>query len=134
MFFVVCPVEDYRNILKWRCRPLAFTSFKAFLERRTISAVSFPASFSKWFLKKKYFSYYVLLPEQISLTGCIYFERYLVSYMCNIVIVSWWSFDVIIFWNWYYLFHQVVFSPLPKIQDKNLNTLRTKFSVETPTF
>ena len=28
--FIVCQVEDYRNLLKLSCRPLSFTSYKAF--------------------------------------------------------------------------------------------------------
>ena len=31
---IVCQVEDYRNILKLSCRPLAFTSYKAFAKSK----------------------------------------------------------------------------------------------------
>ena len=37
---------------------------------------NFPASFSAWFFEEKYFSCYILLPDQISLSGCLYFVRY----------------------------------------------------------
>ena len=30
--FIACHVEGYRNILKLSCRPLDFTSYKAFLK------------------------------------------------------------------------------------------------------
>ena len=47
----LCQVEDYWNMLKLSCRPLAFTSYKAFLKNKR-SGTSFLASFSAWFLKK----------------------------------------------------------------------------------
>ena len=31
--FIICQVEGYQNILKLSCRPLAFTSYKAFLKK-----------------------------------------------------------------------------------------------------
>ena len=41
-----------RNILKLSCRPLAFTSRKAFLQSKKRSGTSLTASFSARFLKK----------------------------------------------------------------------------------
>ena len=38
-------VEGYRNILKLSCRPLAFTSYKAFFKNKKRPGTSFPASF-----------------------------------------------------------------------------------------
>ena len=32
--FIVCQVEGYRNILKLKCRPLAFTSHKVFFRKQ----------------------------------------------------------------------------------------------------
>ena len=43
--FIVWQVEGYRNILKLSCRPLAFTSHKAFLKNKK-SGTSLPVSFS----------------------------------------------------------------------------------------
>ena len=34
LFFFVCPVEDYRNILKISCNPLPYTSYKTFLKTK----------------------------------------------------------------------------------------------------
>ena len=51
--FTACQVEDYRKILKLSCRPLTFTSHKAFLETKKRSETSLPASVSAFFLKKK---------------------------------------------------------------------------------
>ena len=62
--------------MKLSCRPLAFTSYKAFLKIKKKSGTSLPISFSEWFLKKKYFYCYILLTDQISLSGCLYFVRY----------------------------------------------------------
>ena len=50
--FTVCQVEVYWNTLKLSCRPLAFTSSKAFLKNKKRSGTSLPASFFAWFLKK----------------------------------------------------------------------------------
>ena len=52
--FIVCSVECYQNIWKLICRPLAFTSYKAFLKSRKRSGTSLRASVSAWFLKKKF--------------------------------------------------------------------------------
>ena len=45
-FFVVCQVEDYRNVLELSCKPLAYTSYKAFLKNKKRSGTNLPASFS----------------------------------------------------------------------------------------
>ena len=50
--FIVWQIEDYQNWLKLSCRPLAFTSNKAFLKNKKRSGTSPPASFSVRFLKK----------------------------------------------------------------------------------
>ena len=63
--FIVCQVEDYRKILKISYRPLAFTSYNWS-----------PSSFCMIF-EEKYFSYYILLLDQISSSDCLYFVRYL---------------------------------------------------------
>ena len=39
-------------VLKRSCRPLAFTSYKAFLKHKKRTGTSFSASFSTWFLRK----------------------------------------------------------------------------------
>ena len=64
--------------MKLTCRPLALTSSKAvfFKKKKKRSGISLPGSFSTWFFKKKYFSCYILLIYQISLSGCLYFVRY----------------------------------------------------------
>ena len=43
---IVYQVEDYCNILKLSCRPLAFTLYKTFVKNKKRSGTSFPASFS----------------------------------------------------------------------------------------
>ena len=60
IFFIVCQLEDHRKWLKLRCRPLAFTSNKAFLKNKKRSGSSLPASFSAWFLKKTFLMLYSL--------------------------------------------------------------------------
>ena len=72
---MVCHVEDCQDMLELNCRPLAFISYKTFLKNKR-SGASFSASFSAWFFGEKYIFCYILLPDQISLSGCLYFMRY----------------------------------------------------------
>ena len=65
-------IEDFQNILKLSCKPLDFTSYKAFSKNKNRFRSSLPASFSVRFLKKC-FSCYILLTDQISLCGYLYF-------------------------------------------------------------
>ena len=50
--FIICQVNGFRNILKLRSRPFAFTSYKTFSKIEKRSGTSPPASFLAWFLKK----------------------------------------------------------------------------------
>ena len=121
--FIVCQVEDYRNILKLSCWLLAFTSYKAFLKNKKASGTSLPASFSAWFLKKN-----------ISLVIFYYLNKF----CCLVAFTSWdtgqcayynclltrlWRHK---FGNSSYLSNQAVFSTFPKSQNKNLNIWRMK--------
>ena len=42
--FIVCRFENYQNIFKLSCRPLAFTSYNVFLKKKRYGT-SLPASF-----------------------------------------------------------------------------------------
>ena len=44
--FIVCQVEGYQHILKLSCKPLAFTSYKAYLKNKKRPGTSLPASVS----------------------------------------------------------------------------------------
>ena len=81
--FIACQVEDYRNWLKLSCRSLAFTSYKGFLKNKKRFGTSFPASFSAWSLKQKYDQ---ILPDQILMSGCLCFVRYMYYNMCIIIL------------------------------------------------
>ena len=50
-------VEDYQNVLKLRCWPLAFISYRVLSKNKKRSEISFPASFFAWFLKKSILLY-----------------------------------------------------------------------------
>ena len=54
--YTVCfhcmPSWGYRNILKLSCRPITFTSYKAFLKDKMKCGTSLPVAFSTWFLKR----------------------------------------------------------------------------------
>ena len=73
--FIVCQVEDYQNILKLSCRPLAFTSYKAFKKQKEVQNQSL-CLFFRVIFEEKYFSWYILLSDQITLSGCLYFLKY----------------------------------------------------------
>ena len=53
--FQLLVFEDDQNILRLRCWPLAFTSYKTFLKKRKRSGTSLPALYSAWFFKKNLF-------------------------------------------------------------------------------
>ena len=59
MFLLYVQVEDYGNILKLRCRPLGFTSCKAFLKKQSF--------------EEKHFSRYIFVTDQSSLSSLLYF-------------------------------------------------------------
>ena len=63
-FYCMPQVEDYQNILKLRCWPLAFSSYKAFLKHEKKFGTSFSASFSAWILRKDI--------SHILLTKCLF--------------------------------------------------------------
>ena len=121
--FIVCQDEGYQNILTLSCRPLAFTSYRAFLKNKKRSRTSLPASFSAWFLKKN-ISFAIV--------------NYLTKFHCLVTFTSWDIGQYVYchclltslrrhkFWNWPYLLNHAVFSAWSKHQDKNLNILRTK--------
>ena len=76
MFLLCVWAEGYRKILKLSCRPLAITSYKAYLKNKKKSGTSLPVSFSARFLKKNIFFSISYLTYQIYLSGCLYFLRY----------------------------------------------------------
>ena len=53
--FMHAQAKYYKDILKLRCWPLAFTSNKTFLRKKIWSDTRLPVSLSAWFLKKKNF-------------------------------------------------------------------------------
>ena len=73
--FIICQFDGYQNILKLSCRPLAFTLFKVFKKQKEVWNQSSCFIFCMIF-EEKYFSCYILLPDQILLSGCLYFVRY----------------------------------------------------------
>ena len=52
LFLLYVQVEENRNIVKLRCRPLAFTSYKPSLKNEKWSETCLSASFSACFVKK----------------------------------------------------------------------------------
>ena len=73
--YFYCQVENYRNISKLSCRPLAFTISRHFKKQKQVWNFSSYLIFCI-ILGEKYLSYYILLHDQISLSDCIYSVRY----------------------------------------------------------
>ena len=78
--FIVCQVVDYWNILALSCRPLVFTSYKAFqIHKKGIELFlnySWTILIFCMTFEEKHFSCYILLTEKIPLSGYLYFGRY----------------------------------------------------------
>ena len=62
MFLLYFQVQDFQEILKFSCWPLAFTSYKTLLKKKKSSGTSLSASCSAWFLKKNI--YHVIYCQQ----------------------------------------------------------------------
>ena len=58
LFSLYVHVENYQNILKLRCWPLTFISYKTFLKNKKRPEASLPALYSALFLKKILFALY----------------------------------------------------------------------------
>ena len=83
----------------------------------------FPCLIFHLIFKEKYFSFYILLIDQISLSSCLYFVKYLaicvLQLFANQVVTS-------NLWSQTYLANEVIVRTWPKSRDKNLNVLRTR--------
>ena len=90
-----------------------------------VSLPRFPHNF--W---KKYFSCYILLIDEMLLSGYLYFMRYWAIYVLqlfiNQVVKSWILNLTLNFGFWIYLSNQAFFPTWTKTHDKNLNIFRTK--------
>ena len=77
---IKCQGEEYRRILKLSCKSLAFTSCKSFFKnkKRPLCLI----------FEEKYFFCYILLTDQISLSGCLYFARCWVICVLQLFVVS----------------------------------------------
>ena len=88
--FIVCQVEGYENILKLSYRPLAFTSQQAFLKNKKMSGISLPCLFFCILFKEKYFSYCILLIDQVEILGnmsiAIFVNQVVTSLILNLTL------------------------------------------------
>ena len=74
--FIVCQVEGYRNTLKLSCEPLLFTSYQTFQKNIKRSGTSLPCFVFCIIFEERYFPCYILLIDQVSFSGCLYFVVY----------------------------------------------------------
>ena len=111
---IACQVEDYRKWLKLNCRPFAFTSYKAFLKNKKRSGTSQqekglePSHTFCMIFEEKYFSFYILVTDQISLHDCLYFVRYwaisVLQLFINHVMTSY-ILELTLFFSWSRFFY-----------------------------
>ena len=75
--FIVCQVEGYRNIDHLQLQTTCFYLILSFLflKKKEVWNQSLCLIFHMLF-EEKYFSCYILLIDQVSLSGCLYFVRY----------------------------------------------------------
>ena len=75
--FIVCQVEGHRDILKLSCKHLLFLPHMKFFKKIKggLELVSHALFFCIIF-EGNYFSCYILVIDQVSLSGCLYFVRY----------------------------------------------------------
>ena len=96
-FYAVCfccmPSWGLSNILKLCCKPLAFTYVKFKKTKRRLE-LSLLTSFCMIF-EEKYFSCYSLLTDQMSLSGCLFWDIGQHMY-CNCLLTRSWrhNFDL----------------------------------------
>ena len=76
---------------------------------------------------RKYFSCYILLPEQISLSDCLYFVRYWAKCVFNCLLTRLWRKKL---WSQPNLSNKSVFSMSPNSWDKNTNIWRLKSAIK----
>ena len=77
-FYRVCFYWGLPAYIKSKMLTLVFTSYEAFSTIKKRSETSLSGSFSAWFLKKNI--HYILLTNQISLSDCLIFLKYLAIY------------------------------------------------------
>ena len=86
---LTCYTVCFYRMLSWglskynetkSCRAFAFTSFNASLKHKMKSRSKSSCLFFAMVFEEKYISCYILLPDQVSLSCCLYFVRY--STMC----------------------------------------------------
>ena len=87
--FIVCQVEGYRDRLELSCRPLALPHITLFQKtKRGLEPVSLIHFLHD--LWREIFLF--LLPDQISMSGCLYFVRYwpicILQLLVNYVVTS----------------------------------------------
>ena len=68
--FYCIPSWGLSKYIETSSRPLAFTSYKAFLKVKKKSGTRLSASFPAWFFEESYFPCHIPLTDQISLSGC----------------------------------------------------------------
>ena len=93
-FLLYFRVERYQNILKLRCKPLAFTSYEVFSKSENRSGNRLTNVFSGWFVKKNI--YHVIFYQLTKSRSLIAFLLNILGNMC-IAIVFFPGCDVINF-------------------------------------
>ena len=116
-------VDDYHNVSKLSCWPLAFTLNKRFLRNKKRPGTSHcTPCYAKLLQKKISFAIFYYLTKFHCLVVSTSWDIRKHMY-CNCLLARLWRHK---FWNSSYPSNQAVFPTWPKGHDKTLNTLRTK--------
>ena len=78
-------LKGYQIILKRSCGPLAFTSYRTFLKNKKEVWKQSPCLIFCMIFKEKYFSCYILLTDQILLSGCL---REILDNICIVIVFN----------------------------------------------
>ena len=87
-FFTDCfyhmPSWGYQNTLRLSSKPLAISSYKAFLKNKQRSGICLPVSISAWFLKKKFLLLYSITWSNFIV--CLSLPREILRNMCAVIV------------------------------------------------
>ena len=124
-FYTVCfcfPSWGLSKYIETKVQTTWFYLISRFFKNKKRSGTSLPCLVFWIIFEEKYFSCYILLIGQVSLSGFTSWDIEQYVY-CNCLLTRLWRHKL---WSQSYLSNRAIFSTWPKSHDKNLNILRTE--------
>ena len=84
LVFIVCQIKDYRDMLKLSCRPVAFTSYKAYLKPKHGPELVSLAHFLHDFSRKIFILLYSITWPNFNV--CLPLLREILGIMCIVIV------------------------------------------------